>query len=118
MALDCEMDAGPDLQPVLVRASLVNSEGQLVFDSLADPGVVGQSHSFIHGIRPSDYSGAPSVEEVCAHLLQLCSGKYGPAEGCVIVGHSVEHDLEMVELPEVQFVEISHYPGNSKKKKL
>jgi len=62
IAMDCEMEGGAFNEvDLLIRASLVDFRGNVIFDSLVKPpGKVQEKRSHIHGIEEEDYKEAPS----------------------------------------------------------
>ena len=88
MAIDCEMDGVPPPESdTVIRVSLINSNGGIVFDSLIYPEIaVTQSRTAIHGIKAKDYKNAPFFNEAEEILRKLCKGS-------LIIGHSVLTDL-------------------------
>ncbi|MDR1077773.1 MAG: 3'-5' exonuclease [Propionibacteriaceae bacterium] len=58
------------------------------WDTLIDPGrSLGPQH--IHHIRPGDVAGAPTFDQVAAHLVDRLAGR-------VVVGHNVSFDRRML----------------------
>ena len=90
LALDCEMvGVGRDgHRSVLARVSVVNSDGNLVYDSFVSPTKeVTDYRTWVSGVRPHDLKNAPSLEKVQSDVKAIISGR-------VVVGHALQNDWE------------------------
>ena len=95
LALDCEMvGVGPKNTSVLARVSIVDSDGQCVFDSFVkiEERVTDYRTEF-SGIRPEDLlsKGALPFGEVRRNVRKILNG-------CVLVGHGLENDLKILNI--------------------
>ena len=92
LALDCEMvGVGRDgHRSVLARISVVNSDGNLVYDSFVSPTKeVTDYRTWVSGVRPHDLKNAPSLEKVQSDVKSMISGR-------VVVGHALKNDWEVL----------------------
>lgn len=108
IAIDCEMvGVGPDgLESNLARVSLVNYDGDQIYDSYVQPREkVTDWRTHVSGISPSHMVGARTFETVQADVAKI-------VEGRIIVGHSVRHDLEALKLshPYRHVRDTAHHP--------
>jgi DNA polymerase III epsilon subunit-like protein len=89
VALDCEMEGGTDVD-LLIRVSVVDFRGNILFDSLVQPpSQVMETRAHIHGIDEQLYKEAPNYYSVRKHILNLLKGK-------ILIGHTIRHDLEVL----------------------
>ncbi|EED21968.1 exonuclease, putative [Talaromyces stipitatus ATCC 10500] len=109
VAMDCEMvgvGPDPDKESALARVSIVNWNGDQVYDSFVRPKEkVTDWRTHVSGIAPKHMLEARSFEEVqkdVAHIL----------EDTVLVGHSIRNDLEalMLSHPKRDIRDTSKYP--------
>ena len=92
LALDCEMvGVGRDgYRSILARVSVVNSDGNLVYDTFVAPTrEVTDYRTWVSGVRPKDLAGAPTLEKVQAEVKTLIAGR-------VVVGHALKNDWEVL----------------------
>ena len=92
LALDCEMvGVGRDgYRSILARVSVVNSDGNMVYDSFVAPTrEVTDYRTWVSGVRPKDLARAPPMEKVQAEVKALIAGH-------VVVGHALKNDWEVL----------------------
>ncbi|KAJ9268926.1 hypothetical protein DTO212C5_4932 [Paecilomyces variotii] len=96
VAIDCEMvgvGPNPDNDSVLARVSIVNYNGEQVYDSFVRPKeMVTDWRTHVSGILPKHMLEARSLEEVQRDVAKIL-------EGTVLVGHAVRNDLDALLLP-------------------
>ena len=66
-----------------------------------------EKRAHIHGIEEYMYKNAPKFEKVRKHVINLLKGK-------IIVGHTIRHDLEVLQISDASFVNIAYYSKNHK----
>ena len=95
MAIDCEMvgvGPEPDRQSALARVSIVNYNGEQVYDSFVRPKeLVTDWRTPVSGISPKNMQKARSLEQVQADISKVLNGN-------VLIGHSVRNDLDALLL--------------------
>ncbi|EFR00149.1 RNA exonuclease 4 [Nannizzia gypsea CBS 118893] len=95
IAIDCEMvgvGPDPDKDSALARVSIVNYNGDQVYDSYVRPKeMVTDWRSAISGILPKHMVEARSLETVQQDVAKLLDGR-------ILVGHAVRNDLEALLL--------------------
>lgn len=94
-ALDCEMvGVGRWNKSVLARVCLINEKGEVVLDKFVRPlEKVTDFRTAVSGIRPHDILN-PAVEsasDVCEEVRNIIKKK-------ILVGHSIKHDLEVLNI--------------------
>ncbi|CAG9466137.1 unnamed protein product [Pedinophyceae sp. YPF-701] len=106
VAIDCEMVGIAGNQSVLARATVVNDQGAVLFDSFCRPRErIFNFRTKVSGIRPSDLQDAPPFEHVQAKVFELIKGR-------TLVGHAVANDLHALKLthPRELLRDTAHYP--------
>ncbi|KAL1965016.1 hypothetical protein VTN77DRAFT_6216 [Rasamsonia byssochlamydoides] len=95
VAIDCEMvgvGPNPDEESALARVSIVNWNGDQVYDSFVKPKEkVTDWRTPVSGISPKDMVNARSLEEVQKDVAEIIEGK-------ILVGHAVRNDLDALLL--------------------
>lgn len=95
LAIDCEMvgvGPNPDADSALARVSIVNWNGDQVYDSFVRPKEkVTDWRTHVSGVSPKDMVNARSLEEVQKDVAEIIEGK-------ILVGHAVRNDLEALLL--------------------
>jgi len=93
VAMDCEMvGVGPQKRSVLARVSIVNFDGDTLFDTFVKvEEKVTDYRTFVSGIRPADLesSNAMSFGACRSKVVQLLEGK-------VLVGHALSNDFKVL----------------------
>ncbi|XP_029652240.1 RNA exonuclease 4 [Octopus sinensis] len=107
VALDCEMvGAGPYAETdMLARASLVNLEGECIYDQYVKPRQKVTSYrTRVSGITPDLLVDAMDFRTVQRDVAALLKDS-------ILVGHSVNHDLDVLELkhPEAMTRDTAYY---------
>lgn len=91
VAIDCEMvgvGPNPDRESALARVSLVNYNGEQVYDSYVIPlETVTDWRTHVSGVTSLHMKHARSLKEVQEDVARILQDK-------VLVGHDVRHDLE------------------------
>jgi RNA exonuclease 4 len=96
IAMDCEMMQA-NIGQVLGRVSIVNYEGQTVFDTFVcypEPIKVMNTHQEYSGIRWSDIdpgNGAQPFSEVQAQLIELLRDR-------IVIGHDIQKDIKAISM--------------------
>ncbi|XP_060844942.1 RNA exonuclease 4 isoform X3 [Rhopalosiphum padi] len=91
VAIDCEM-VGIGQRSVLARVSIVDSKGETIYDKFVKPrGKVTDYRTRVSGIRPQDIANGELFSIVKTEVHQIVKQK-------LLVGHGLEHDLEVLEL--------------------
>ncbi|EEA26072.1 3'-5' exonuclease [Talaromyces marneffei ATCC 18224] len=109
VAMDCEMvgvGPDPDKESALARVSIVNWNGDQVYDSYVRPKEkVTDWRTHVSGIAPKHMIEARSFEEVQKDVAQIL-------ENTILVGHSIRNDLEalMLSHPKRDIRDTSKYP--------
>jgi RNA exonuclease 4 len=89
--MDCEMvgvGPNPDNDSVLARVSIVNFNGDQIYDSYVRPKeMVTDWRTHVSGIAPKHMVEARTLEAVQKEV-------YGIMEGRILVGHAVSNDLD------------------------
>ncbi|KIV93641.1 hypothetical protein, variant [Exophiala mesophila] len=109
VAIDCEMvgvGPNPARESALARVSLVNYNGEQVYDSYVlskEPVTDWRTH--VSGIRPEHMAEARSLEHVQAEVSKIITGR-------ILVGHAIHHDLEamMLSHPKRDIRDTSRHP--------
>ena len=82
----------PGPESALARVSVVNYEGEQVYDSYVKPKkTVTDWRTYVSGIQPKHMINARSFEEVQQSISDLLQDR-------ILVGHSVSHDLDALLL--------------------
>lgn len=109
VALDCEYDADMDTNLKMpCKVTIVNAQGHIILDTLISQlNADGTRKSLrrevgIHGICSEVLEGAPTLEEVKAHIFSLL-----PREKTMMVGHSIKNDLLVLEFTNYYFFDTS-----------
>lgn len=108
LALDCEMvGSGPGgVSSILARVSIVNSSGDLVYDTYVSPTEkITDYRTQWSGIRAKDLVGAPAKPHVVDRVKAILRGR-------ILVGHALQNDLDALGLshPESHIRDSAHYP--------
>lgn len=113
IAVDCEMvgvGPQPDKESALARVSIVNWNGDLVYDSFVRPKEkVTDWRTPVSGITPNDMISARSLEEVQNDVSNILDGK-------ILIGHALRNDLEalMLSHPQRDLRDTAKYPPYKK----
>ncbi|EXJ84831.1 hypothetical protein A1O3_05504 [Capronia epimyces CBS 606.96] len=95
VAIDCEMvgvGPNPDRESALARVSIVNYNGDQVYDSYVIPReTVTDWRTHVSGIAPKHMKYARTLDEVQADVERILTDR-------IIVGHAIRHDLEALML--------------------
>ncbi|KAL1955295.1 hypothetical protein VTO42DRAFT_8827 [Malbranchea cinnamomea] len=95
IAIDCEMvgvGPDPDNDSALARVSIVNYNGEQVYDSFVRPKeLVTDWRTHISGVSPKHMAIARSLEEVQRDVAKVLDGR-------ILVGHAVRNDLDALLL--------------------
>jgi RNA exonuclease 4 len=95
IAMDCEMvgiGPDPDNDSALARVSIVNYNGDQVYDSYVRPKeMVTDWRTHVSGILPKHMAEARSLEQVQKEVA-------GILEGRILVGHALRNDLDALLL--------------------
>ncbi|GLI81475.1 3'-5' exonuclease [Penicillium ochrochloron] len=95
IAMDCEMvgvGPNPDNDSVLARVSIVNFNGDQVYDSYVRPKeMVTDWRTHVSGIAPKHMVEARTLEQVQKEVGEIMDGR-------VLVGHAVSNDLDALLL--------------------
>ena len=109
LAIDCEMvgvGPNPDTDSALARISIVNFNGDQVYDSYVRPKeFVTDWRTHVSGIAPKHMVNARSLEDVQRDVAKLLEGR-------ILVGHAVRNDLDALLLghPRRDIRDTSKYP--------
>lgn len=97
VAVDCEMVEVDKWGEGLARCSIVNYYGQVLMDKFVIPeGQVTNYRTWVSGVTPNHLraeSGAIPFKQAKEQAHRLLKDK-------IIVGHSLKHDFDVLELPE------------------
>ncbi|WEW57779.1 3'-5' exonuclease [Emydomyces testavorans] len=113
VAIDCEMvgvGPNPDRDSALARVSLVNYNGDQVYDSFVKPKQrVTDWRTPYSGITPAKLKNARTFEVVQADVAGLLHGR-------ILVGHAVNNDLKVLHLhhPRRDTRDTSYHPPYQK----
>ncbi|XP_052834001.1 RNA exonuclease 4 [Octopus bimaculoides] len=107
VALDCEMVGTGPLADIdmLARASLVNQDGECIYDRYVKPSQKITSYrTSVSGITPDLLIDATDFRTVQRDVAALIKDS-------ILVGHSVNHDLDVLELkhPEAMTRDTAYY---------
>ncbi|OQE25515.1 hypothetical protein PENSTE_c006G09362 [Penicillium steckii] len=95
IAMDCEMvgvGPNPDSDSVLARVSIVNFNGDQIYDSYVRPKeMVTDWRTHVSGIAPKHMVEARSLETAQKEVAEIMDGR-------VLVGHAVSNDLDALLL--------------------
>ncbi|KAL4964673.1 uncharacterized protein BDV14DRAFT_190135 [Aspergillus stella-maris] len=95
IAIDCEMvgvGPNPDNDSVLARISLVNYNGDQVYDSYVRPKeMVTDWRTYVSGILPKHMIEARTLEHVQKEVGEILDGR-------ILVGHALRNDLDALLL--------------------
>ncbi|KAL2002942.1 hypothetical protein VTN02DRAFT_5475 [Thermoascus thermophilus] len=109
VAIDCEMvgvGPDPDNDSALARVSIVNYNGDQVYDSYVKPKEkVTDWRTHVSGITPKHMLEARTFEEVQKDVAQIL-------DGTILIGHAVQNDLDALLLshPKRDIRDTSKYP--------
>ncbi|KAN0070342.1 Ribonuclease H-like domain containing protein [Elaphomyces granulatus] len=109
VAIDCEMigvGPNPDKESALARVSIVNWNGDQVYDSFVRPKEkVTDWRTRVSGVSAKDMAYARSLEEVQRHVADII-------EDTVLIGHAIKHDLNALLLshPKCDIRDTSRHP--------
>ncbi|KIW21086.1 hypothetical protein PV08_01665 [Exophiala spinifera] len=99
IAIDCEMvgvGPHPDRESALARVSIVNYNGDQVYDSYVLPQeTVTDWRTFVSGVEPKHMKYARSFQEAQADVAKIMHGR-------VLIGHHISHDLNALKLSHPQ----------------
>lgn len=96
IAIDCEMMQS-NISQVLGRVSIVNYEGNTIFDTFVHypmPINITSTDEKYSGINRRDIdpqNGAQPFPEVQAHLVELLRDR-------IVIGHDIKHDLKVISI--------------------
>ncbi|KAI5300500.1 hypothetical protein KEM56_002392 [Ascosphaera pollenicola] len=113
VAIDCEMvgvGPNPDRDSSLARVSVVNYDGEQVYDSYVQQlEEVTDWRTFVSGITPKHMLTARPFDEVQRDVSKLLEGK-------ILIGHAVSNDLNVLMLghPRRDIRDTSHHPPYKK----
>lgn len=108
LAIDCEMvgaGVGGSIS-MLARVSIVNSNGQVVYDSYVSPSQsVTDYRTRFSGIRPHHLKNAPKRHEVLQQVRSLVAGR-------ILLGHAIHNDLDVLEIdhPDTHIRDSAKFP--------
>ncbi|CAG8000983.1 unnamed protein product [Penicillium salamii] len=95
VAMDCEMvgvGPNPDHDSVLARVSVVNFNGDQIYDSYVRPKeMVTDWRTHVSGIAPKHMVEARTLEGVQKEIAEIMNGR-------ILVGHAVSNDLDALLL--------------------
>ncbi|KAJ5874409.1 RNA exonuclease 4 [Penicillium soppii] len=95
IAMDCEMvgvGPNPDNDSALARVSVVNFNGDQIYDSYVRPKeMVTDWRTHVSGIAPKHMVEARTLEHVQKEIAEIMSGR-------ILVGHAVSNDLDALLL--------------------
>ncbi|KAL4998161.1 ribonuclease H-like domain-containing protein [Aspergillus recurvatus] len=95
IAMDCEMvgiGPDPDNDSALARISIVNYNGDQVYDSYVRPKeMVTDWRTHVSGILPKHMAEARSLEQVQKEVAEILEGR-------ILVGHALRNDLDALLL--------------------
>ena len=109
IAIDCEMvgvGPAPDSDSVLARVSIVDFNGDQVYDSFVRPKeMVTDWRTHVSGITAKHMVGARTFEQVQKDVSGILDGR-------VVVGHAVKNDLAalLIGHPKREIRDTSRYP--------
>ncbi|KAK2746069.1 3'-5' exonuclease [Myotisia sp. PD_48] len=109
IAIDCEMvgvGPNPDAESALARVSIVDYNGDLVYDSYVRPKeMVTDWRTRVSGIQPKHMVEARSLEEAQRDVAKLLQDR-------IIVGHAIRNDLDALLLshPKRDIRDTSRHP--------
>jgi RNA exonuclease 4 len=96
----------PDKESALARVSIVNWNGDQVYDSFVRPKEkVTDWRTRVSGVSAKDMADARSLEEVQHHVANII-------EGAVLIGHAIKNDLNALLLshPKCDIRDTSRHP--------
>ena len=94
VAMDCEMVEVGGCFDALARVSIVNYEGQVLYDQYVKPDKqVTNFRTWVSGVTPSHMCSAKLHKEAKAEVRTLLEGK-------IVVGHGLFGDFRVLELNE------------------
>ena len=109
MALDCEYDLiVANNMKAPCKVTIVDHKGQIILDTLINQrGPKGEDRELkrvphIHGIETADLIDAPEFSKVRDHIREIIDPK-----STIIIGHSIKHDLLVMELTGYHFIDTS-----------
>ncbi|KAK2806179.1 hypothetical protein FQN50_005902 [Emmonsiellopsis sp. PD_5] len=95
VAIDCEMvgvGPHPDRDSALARVSVVNFNGDQVYDSFVrHKETVTDWRTHVSGVSPKHMEDARDFEEVQRDVAQIL-------DGCILIGHAIRNDLDALLL--------------------
>ncbi|EEH22556.1 hypothetical protein PABG_04767 [Paracoccidioides brasiliensis Pb03] len=95
VAIDCEMvgvGPNPDRDSALGRVSIVNYNGEQVYDSFVRPKeTVTDWRTHVSGVSPKHMAEARELEEVQKDVAKIL-------DGCILIGHAIRNDLKALLL--------------------
>lgn len=100
----------PDNDSVLARVSIVNFNGDQVYDSYVTPKeMVTDWRTHISGIAPKHMVEARSLEQVQREVAEIMDGR-------ILVGHAVSNDLDalLISHPKREIRDTSKHPAYRK----
>ncbi|KAL4896237.1 Nop53-domain-containing protein [Aspergillus ambiguus] len=109
VAMDCEMvgvGPNPDHDSALARVSIVNFNGEQVYDSFVRPKeMVTDWRTHVSGILPRHMAEARTLEQVQKEVAEIIDGR-------ILVGHALRNDLDALLLshPKRDIRDTSKYP--------
>ncbi|KAL5334522.1 hypothetical protein BJX70DRAFT_391365 [Aspergillus crustosus] len=113
IAMDCEMvgvGPNPDNDSALARISIVNFNGEQIYDSYVRPKeMVTDWRTHVSGITPKHMLEARTLEQVQKHIAEILDGR-------ILVGHAIRNDLDALLLshPKRDIRDTSKHPAYRK----
>lgn len=109
IGLDCEMvgvGPNPDRESALARVSIVNYNGDQVYDSyVLPPEVVTDWRTHVSGVSPKHMKHARTLKEVQTDVAGIFKDR-------ILVGHAIRNDLEalMIDHPQRDIRDTARHP--------
>ncbi|RVE46022.1 hypothetical protein evm_009302 [Chilo suppressalis] len=107
IAIDCEMIGDVNNRSMLARVTLVNENEQVIYDTFVKPTrEVGTYRNDLTGINEGNFKNAREITQVKQDVMSRLNG-------CLLIGHSVPGDMEMLGLqyPARDIRDIAEYPA-------
>ena len=113
VAVDCEMvgvGPKPDSESALARVSIVNYDGDQVYDSYVKPlEEVTDWRTHVSGILPKHMTHARNLEQVQQDVCSILQDR-------ILIGHAVRHDLDalLISHPKKDIRDTARHPAYRK----